>query len=360
MNRSFYSGSTEELGSLGYTVVDTLGHTYFITAAHLPNGFHGANGAIGDTVWQGPRDLWGTAMGRITVNPPWNTVNCGMGANYCPRADVAAGVYFAGQTSTRKVGTSMYEGVNGSPSRDGTINGGGPYPVTEAVTPEWVDTTFNYVAKSGFATGTTSGQIDVPSGPALLTYTWGVNGGLGPVTAFFPNAIHVAHIGFGGGDSGGPVWAGNRSPYRALGILVGGTGHENGVAVCDAGVDCGIILNRWTDIEAQLGLGRLNPATTPAPAIAVTIAGTTRMTSGLWCSFTASATGGSGTYSFSWQFIAVNGASADGYVFTNNTYRLNAQSNSGTVYLTATATDAGGKTGSITKPIMLGSGSCAG
>ena len=118
--------------------------------------------------------------------------------------------------------------------------------------------------------------------------------------------------------------------------------------------------NRWPDIEAQLGLGRLEPATNPAPAIAVSIAGTNRMPSGLWCSFYASATGGSGSYHFTWQLIAVNGASASGYEFTNSDYRLTAQSNSGQVYLTATATDGGGQTGSITKQITLGSGSCAG
>ena len=298
-------------------------------------------------------------MGRITVNPPWNNVNCGLGANYCPSADVAAGVYLSGQTSVRKIGTSTYEGLNGNPSPDGTINANGPYSVTEPVTPEWVDTTIHNVGKSGFMTGTTSGQLDVASGPALILYDWGVVGQT-TVTAYYPNAIHITKIGWGNGDSGGPVFAHNTSPYYPLGITIGGTGHRNSIDVCDDGLNCGIILNRWSAIETQLGLGRLNPATTPAPAIAVTIAGTTRMTSGLTCSFTASATGGSGSYSFSWQFNAVNGASATGYMFTNNTYRLTATSNSGQVYLTATATDAGGKTGSGTKPITLGSGSCAG
>jgi hypothetical protein len=360
LNRSYYNCCNYWLESYGYTVADTHNNFYFISSAHGPNGFHATAGATGDTIWQSPQYLPdATVLGRVTINPAWSSVNCPMGANFCATADVSAGVFFSGQTYVRKVGTSTYEGLDGNPSRDGTLNAHTPYPVTEPVLPEWVDSTLHNVGKSGWASGTTSGQLDMTSFPGVVTYAWGATGGA-TRTAYFPRLTHVTHIGWGDGDSGGDVYSGSGAPYYPLGITVGGTGHYNSLFICDSGLQCGIVFNRWPDIEAQLGLGRLEPATNPAPAIAVSIAGTTRMPSGLWCSFYASATGGSGSYHFTWQYYAANGGSATGYEFLNNEYRLTAQSNSGQVYLTATATDAGGQTGSITHYIALGSGSCAG
>lgn len=79
------------------------------------------------------------------------------------------------------------------------------------------------------------------------------------VSVTWYNVTKVARMGWGGGDSGGAVFAGNGSPYYALGLQVAGTGANDGT-VCTAGTGCSACFTRWSNIEQDLGFA-LNPIT---------------------------------------------------------------------------------------------------
>lgn len=66
-------------------------------------------------------------------------------------------------------------------------------------------------------------------------------------------------MGQGPGDSGGPVFAGNGTPYSALGIHVAGTGTWNASFDCTAGTACTEYFEKWSNIEAKVGT--LSPIT---------------------------------------------------------------------------------------------------
>ena len=166
------------------------------------------------------------------------------------------------------------------------------------------------------------------------------------------------------GDSGSPAFTGNPGtggPYAAMGILVAGSipAGQDPRAQCPT---CVFYFARWDNIEQRLGMGILDPTTnlTRLPTLSVAISGTSNMSAGNNCTFSASASGGSAPYAFSWSWQAVNGASAGGYSPSNGTFQLIAQNNSGQVNLTAGATDPNGVHGTATKVITFGSGSCYG
>ena len=79
-------------------------------------------------------------------------------------------------------------------------------------------------------------------------------------SVIFYNVTRVAHIGWGGGDSGAPVFAGNGSPYYAVGMQVAASGSQDSNHVCNAGTSCVMYFTRWSNIEADLGFS-LNPIT---------------------------------------------------------------------------------------------------
>lgn len=358
-----------EAGSVGYNVITNNGTVYFLTAGHIPNVLRGSNGVVGDTVFQpGWAPNFPPAVGTIVSNPAWGAqcggINPRTGRQYdfCIDADVALGSYINGNSGERKIGTSMYEGQNGAPSINDQINGF--YPISGVATPEFINTGTLGVHKSGYQTGTTTGQLVLPDAQAVAHSCWGtptcnLNDPNQGVWFALWNVTKVDHAGWGYGDSGGPVFAGDGAPYYALGIQSAGTGPNDG-RICTGGTACAFLFARWSLIEQTLGMGTLNPATNPPPPFTVTVSGTSRMTAGNSCTFTASASGGTAPYSFTWSWMAVNGASAGGYSSSNSTFVLIAQNNSGQVYLTANATDALGATSSGTWQITFGSGSCAG
>ena len=257
----------QELLSHGFNVRSQNGTSYFMTAAHGTNTLHGINGYVGDTVFQAVRN--DGAIGVMAVNPPWPSQNCPINAltgapyDFCLDADVALGTFINGVSGDRKVGTSTYEGQNGSP---GTNDINNFYPIQSVATPEWIATTNNGVHKSGYQTGTTTGAMQLPDVQVRAQMCWGApyncpNVGQPGVWVFYWNLTRVNHAGWGLGDSGGPVFAGNGSPYFALGIQVAGSGNKPNEIVCTNGMTCAFYFNRWSAIEAWLGLGTLNPTT---------------------------------------------------------------------------------------------------
>ncbi len=266
VNRVAYPGDTiyEEASSYGYTV--TNGSTsYFMMSGHAANSYRGINGVTGDSVFQ---PNWGTsnAIGRIAINPSWDS-QCQMNPStnqpfdYCVDADVALGTFFSGVFGDRKIGTSMYEGQNGAKGTDAINNW---YPISSVATPEFISTTSNGVHKSGFITGTTTGAMVIPDVQVWTRMCWSLTNcpPTGGVWVFYWNLTRVNHAGWGWGDSGGPVFAGNGSPYYAVGIQVGGSGQNpNDTVYCTAGTNCTFYFIRWSEIELKLGLGTLNPAT---------------------------------------------------------------------------------------------------
>ncbi len=343
-NKSVYADTTGggQLCSYGFTVTDSLGRSYLMTAAHCANEFHAVNGATGDTIFQGWRAMAPISVARITINPAWRIYPCPQGMDFCPLADVALATFLNGTTGYRKVGTSMYEGLNGQPSRDGTINGGGPYPLTTPVAPEWIDTTAYGIHKSGWNTGTTTGQITVPVTTGWMTLPWGAPQ-WGTRTIWFTNLTLINHIGWGGGDSGGPVFGGDVSPYYPLGIFIGGNGHQDAnTLICDAGVQCQGLFIRWGAIENQLGIGHLNPATVQSPPsglTGVTITGPSTIngcTLGTW-----TATPSGGTYPITYQWSVEN---SDYYTDTSNQLSYRNTGSANAIFVEVVASDARGTT----------------
>jgi hypothetical protein len=92
------------------------------------------------------------------------------------RTDVALGTFHAGITVERKIGASMYEGNNGNP---GTMEINGWYPVDSVVPPEFIQAQHNLIPKSGQATGSTIGFIDLPctQSPVILPWSGGTTRG---------------------------------------------------------------------------------------------------------------------------------------------------------------------------------------
>jgi hypothetical protein len=257
------------LASHGFTVTTPTGVKYVMTAAHAANAFWGINGKTADTVFQHTYDgVQNNKVGTIAISAPYlQDTNCPQDVAsqaypaYCTQSDVALG-QFDSATPDKKVATSMYEGQNGNP---GTQSINGFYSISGVLSPEFVkDSSNKGVHKSGFKTGTTTGVIDLPLTTfVILTQPWGAYHYSNPfptVSLMFYNVTRVTHAGFGGGDSGGPVFAGNGLPYYALGMEVAGQGHLNSDKICDAGTGCSFFFTRWSNIEQDLGY-TLNPVT---------------------------------------------------------------------------------------------------
>jgi hypothetical protein len=240
---------------------------YFITAAHTVNTFFGTNGQTGDTVWQPTYIAASTPVAFITNNPAWSTScgtdpNTGLPYDYCPIADVMLGTYANSVTGQRALGTSDYEGLNGAA---GSQHIHGWYAIEGVAIPEYLpaaDT--GEIHKSGFRTGTTTGGLVLPVVQISVTAYVGL--GLTPKDILYTNMTLIDHIGWGGGDSGSPVFAANHGsgdPFYALGILALGLGHTDGTGICDDNSECQIAFARWSDIESALGLGTLDPTSYP-------------------------------------------------------------------------------------------------
>jgi hypothetical protein len=242
-----------ELASLGYNVRSSSGVDYMLTAAHTANVLSATVGAVGDSVWQPmPSDTRQPGpIGKFTVNPAWST-NCrinpvsGVPYDYCTTADVALMSYFPGITYNRKVGTSVTGGVYGD-GKAGSADINGWQNIVNVFPPEYVDNQLHKdAAKSGWATGTTSGPITLPM------YYYGTQFCLDPRWGctkwrwLLVDKIAVVAAVHGGGDSGAPVFSpsslsNNGAPYAALGILFAGDG---GGRLC-TGDPCRFYFSRW-------------------------------------------------------------------------------------------------------------------
>ena len=143
---------------------------------------------------------------------------------------------------------------------------GGSYPLQGWLPPEQIPTG-NRTHKSGARTGTTSGDW-IPS----TCYT--TSEADAPIIGFplptsriwFKCVTLVQHMGWGTGDSGGPVFGRlpNQSTYYALGIVAAGAGARNETpghpdfGRCIAGTGCTVLFHKWSNIQDATGL-RLYP-----------------------------------------------------------------------------------------------------
>lgn len=258
---SIYGGS----GSHGFNIQTGNGTKYFMMASHVINVNYAVNGATGDTIYQPTKDsFYDNRIGTVAVNPMWDTLSsCPLDSasmsypDFCTQSDVALGTFINGVTGERKIGTSTREGQNGD-SGTPTINNW--YPIAGVLSPEYVKNSILGTHKSGFATGTTTGIIDPPLAKILLQIPWPALPK--PPTAWkyilYYNVTRVTHAGWGSGDSGAPVFAGNGSPYYALGSV---TTAEGSGDPCTSGQACAFYFSRWANIEQALGLGPLSPVT---------------------------------------------------------------------------------------------------
>jgi len=249
--------------SLGFNVRSTSGADYFMTAAHCANTYAGINGELGDTVFQVSR-INGGPIGPIVFNPPYDQgAACPFDPgslksyDYCTTADVALGAYFPGIWFERKVATAGTGGING---RVGSLDIHGFWPINGFLSPEYVDTGLHHdLAKSGYASSTTSGPIIFTMGPVRSSICFNrADQPCAQSTFLWRNATQIRAV-CSGGDSGAPVFTGNPNngaPYAAVGILVGCTGFTS--LPC---ADCATTLARWDMIEARLGIGQLRPET---------------------------------------------------------------------------------------------------
>ncbi|MBC7788360.1 MAG: hypothetical protein H7Z74_00325 [Anaerolineae bacterium] len=260
--------------SLGFNVKNPAGTTFLLTAGHCPNQFAGVNGAVGDSIFQPHRVLptippIGGEVATFINNPPYDEApscpienpNTGKRYDFCTDADVALGQYLPGMTGERKIGVSTTGGVNGN---TGTNQINNWYVINAVLTPEYVDSTMlHHAAKSGFSSGTTSGEILTSSGPIPSTIC--MNPMQNPCVRKTIMLLRQATGKFimRGGDSGAPVFTGNPgngAPYAAIGIATAGT-PVTGIP-CTL---CQTAFSRWDMIEQRLGYGAgtLRPQTTP-------------------------------------------------------------------------------------------------
>jgi len=154
--------------SLGFNVNVGSSGDYFMTASHCENSWRGANGAIGDSVFQparydapAPSGLMGVISWNVYwttgVNCPFSDVSTGARFDFCTTADVALGQYVNGASGERKIAVSKYGGVNGDPGTDAINNW---YPINAVLSPEYVDVTMHHQGnKSAGYTYTTSGPF---------------------------------------------------------------------------------------------------------------------------------------------------------------------------------------------------------
>jgi hypothetical protein len=257
--------------TLGFNVHASSGD-YFLTAGHCQSEYRGVNGITGDSIFQPSRatpPALTSFIGTIAINPAWPYgAECppnGQGGYYdfCTDADVALGQYTNGfyTYGERKIGISLYGGINGNPGTNAINNW---YPITRVLTPEYVDSVMRHeTGKSAGVTYTTSGpyvsdMMDVPA-----TMCWPLNhlGCFNPKTILLQNQT-VIQADVAGGDSGGAVFTGDPgsgAPYAALGIVVAQIGRPPNLLPDHACPTCRFVFSRWSAIESRLGT--LNPKT---------------------------------------------------------------------------------------------------
>lgn len=232
--------------------------SFMLTAAHCVMGTEGSTGTIGDTLFQATTS--NGAVARVQVNPVWPSTGCpvaldGLPAEYCPEADVLLAHPTAGVVFDRRVGTSDHEGHSGN---SGSASISGWRNIAGIITPAAVFYGRNVVHKSGWITGTTTGEMVLARSQVEVKIP-----SLGPtVSMIVPCAAVVEAIGGGLGDSGAPVFARatDGGPYMALGVQFAAT-VVPGQSRCQAGTACLIIFSPWDRIEAHLGIGSLDPRT---------------------------------------------------------------------------------------------------
>lgn len=168
----------------------------------MVNKYFATNGATGALVYQ--PTLFKPRIGTITTNPAWSTApNC-LGYDFCSFADVALGTFASGSSGQRAVGTSVYQGNNGN---SGTPDINGWYGISDVVDPSMVPVGLTNVFKSGQTTGTTKGTIGSTNYSGLFSgMVWGNPNGATTRSFIVANMVRVDSIGWGFGDSGGPVF----------------------------------------------------------------------------------------------------------------------------------------------------------
>lgn len=262
--------STSSQGSAGFNVF-VSGDTsvnYLLGSAHMVNETFGTNGQVGDTIYQPTRAGDSVPVGFVAYNPAWSTTGCGylpgttVPVDFCPTADVMLVGYTGTATGQRAIGTSDYEGLNGGV---GSQHIHGWYAVEGVAIPEYIPVTdTGKIHKSGYKTGTTTGGLLLPVVQYIQFVPWNTPGY--SKTVLYTNMTRIDRIGFGVGDSGGPVFVenhGSGAPYYAVGIVAIGLGAVDTNGNCKVGNGCTILVTRWDQMEAALGLGTLNPKTYP-------------------------------------------------------------------------------------------------
>jgi len=89
------------------------------------------------------------------------------------------------------------------------------------------------------------------------------------------------------------------------------------------------------------------------PCFISSVSGPRQLQPGNTCNYTASASGGTPPYTFTWSWTTDGSASVGGYSPSNGNFILAGQGGQGNVYLTATATDANGLAASGSETIWL-------
>jgi hypothetical protein len=235
---------------------------FSLTAGHCVNIPFGSVGQTGDTLFQAT--ISHGAVARVQVNPAWPSSGCptaadGQPAEWCPAADVLLSHPVAGVSFERKVGASTYEGHNGNP---GTQTISGWYPIAGVITPETVFYGRNVAHRSGWISGTTTGEVVQACQQVQIKIpTWGGTP-TSTMDMIVPCAAVITGMGSGMGDSGGPVFARQTDggAYFAVGQSFAGT-ITPGSTTCQEGSSCIVIFAPWATLESYLGVGSLVPTT---------------------------------------------------------------------------------------------------
>lgn len=250
------------LGSIGFNVA-TNGLAYTMVSGHMLNYFCRTIGVTGDTINQPEfTPINFSPIATVSYNPAWRQgancrINSNTGTNYdfCTQGDVGLATNLVGVFPERKIAVGN-EGQNGAAGSQ-TING--YYSIGNVLPPDLVPAGVG-VHKSGARTGTTTGALVVANFDLPVQVCWYVTPCAPAQMQWidFEDATRVNHVASGEGDSGASVFAGNGSPYSALGILIAG----NAPDICVNSTACSFGFHKWSNLENTLGLGPLT-VTTP-------------------------------------------------------------------------------------------------
>lgn len=307
----------------GWTVTTSQGDKGLLTAGHCTRPSQ--NGNSGVSFYQ-PELVGPDFIGRISLNSPWNLSSCidpDTGLYYsgpCTRADA---MFISYSSASKKLArtTSVATGNN-----RGTLSFHSWWNSIGTVPPTWVGMS---VDKIGRTTGWTRGTL----GASCFDQKFVFPGVTQKVLVLCGSRVDNASMGTG--DSGSPVFKGYSGlPIRPMGILFAADDGSMLNVQDPEGNYCTSNCKYWFSPwqQVNLHLGRYFDAQTSVPLTA-SISGPSAVPQDGYCTWLGSASGGSGSYTYSWSGLLTGSSNQiSGVVSSGGTLLLTVNDGSTNAY----------------------------